>query len=528
MNAQNSEQILNNRLRVKTFIDVVRWLAFQGCAFTGHDETFDSKNRGNFLDMLKLLASYNDKVGKLVLENAHKSSKYNSPQIQKEILEVLAKKVRNKIREDVGDSQFCIIFYEARDESKREQMAIILRFVDVDGFIQERFFDLVHIKDTSVLTLKNEISAALSLHCLDIQNIRGQGYDGASNMRGEWNGLQALFLKDCPYAYYSKFLTPPLLGRNGKLQLLDLLSNNLTGTLPPYICFGNRLKILNTEENLLVGPIPNSLERCESLSEIRMGRNFLNGSMPRDLFSLPNLTNVMLQSNRLAGKFPIFLRNDSKLVILDISDNKIHGELPSWIWRLRDLQILNLSHNYLETLDVNLNSPKTSQSSFYILDLQSNQLKGQLSTLPLHFRDDYFYHAGLTRLSSIFFFSVLRNKFNRTIPTSMCNATLLEGVDLSNNLLIGMIPQCLIAMNLRVLNLGGNNLTGVIPDSFSEDLLSLQTLVLNGNQLEGELPKSLAKCNTQLEVLDIENNRIQDTYPLFEEHRHVASPYFAI
>ncbi|XP_073220907.1 uncharacterized protein, partial [Cicer arietinum] len=32
--------------------------------------------------------------------------------------------------------------------------------------------------------------------------MRGQGYDGASNMRGEWNGLQALFMKDCPYAYY--------------------------------------------------------------------------------------------------------------------------------------------------------------------------------------------------------------------------------------------------------------------------------------------------------------------------------------
>ena len=30
----------------------------------------------------------------------------------------------------------------------------------------------------------------------------GQGYDGASNMRGQWNGLQALFLKECPYAYY--------------------------------------------------------------------------------------------------------------------------------------------------------------------------------------------------------------------------------------------------------------------------------------------------------------------------------------
>ena len=26
-------------------------------------------------------------------------------------------------------------------------------------------------------------------------------------MRGEWNGLQALFLKDCPYAYYVHCMT---------------------------------------------------------------------------------------------------------------------------------------------------------------------------------------------------------------------------------------------------------------------------------------------------------------------------------
>lgn len=41
-----------------------------------------------------------------------------------------------------------------------------------------------------------------SNYCLDIQNIRWQGYDGASNMQGEWNGLQALILNDCLYAYY--------------------------------------------------------------------------------------------------------------------------------------------------------------------------------------------------------------------------------------------------------------------------------------------------------------------------------------
>ena len=41
-----------------------------------------------------------------------------------------------------------------------------------------------------------------SNYYLDIQNIQGQGYDGPSNMRGEWNGLQALILNNCPYAYY--------------------------------------------------------------------------------------------------------------------------------------------------------------------------------------------------------------------------------------------------------------------------------------------------------------------------------------
>lgn len=44
LNAQSTKQIQNNRLRVKTSIDVVRWLAFQGCAFRAHDETPNLKN----------------------------------------------------------------------------------------------------------------------------------------------------------------------------------------------------------------------------------------------------------------------------------------------------------------------------------------------------------------------------------------------------------------------------------------------------------------------------------------------------
>ena len=91
---------------------------------------------------------------------------------------------------------------EARDESKKEQMAIVLRFVSKEDHIKESFLDLIHVSDTTALTLKNTICAVLSDNNLSVQDIRAQGYDGASNMRGGWNGLKALILKECPYAYY--------------------------------------------------------------------------------------------------------------------------------------------------------------------------------------------------------------------------------------------------------------------------------------------------------------------------------------
>jgi hypothetical protein len=136
------------------------------------------------------------------LENAPQCAKYTSPDIQNEILSILTLKVKKHIPEEIGDAKFSIIIDETCDVSKREQMAIVLRFIDAEGVLPERFFDLIHVKNTKSLTLKAEISYALSIHGFDLQNLQGQGYDSASNMRGQLNGLQALFLKDRSYAYY--------------------------------------------------------------------------------------------------------------------------------------------------------------------------------------------------------------------------------------------------------------------------------------------------------------------------------------
>ena len=110
--------------------------------------------------------------------------------------------MKKVIREEIGDEKFWIIVDGASDESMNEQMTVVFKYVDVEGFVEERFFGVIHVVDTAALTLKNGIYSLLSQHCLDIQNIRGQGYNGASNMWGMWNGLQALILNDCPYAYY--------------------------------------------------------------------------------------------------------------------------------------------------------------------------------------------------------------------------------------------------------------------------------------------------------------------------------------
>jgi hypothetical protein len=82
LNKQCHTEIANNRLQLKVSIDVVRVLALQGIAFRGRDESSTSVNRGNFLEILDVVASYDKKVAEVIAKapkNAtshhHKSKK---------------------------------------------------------------------------------------------------------------------------------------------------------------------------------------------------------------------------------------------------------------------------------------------------------------------------------------------------------------------------------------------------------------------------------------------------------------------
>lgn len=77
------------------------------------------------------------------------------------------------------------------DESPREQMDFILRFLDFEEFVKEWFFVIVSVQETSAETLKEGITKVFTQYNIYVNNMHDQGYDGASNMCSSWNGLQA-------------------------------------------------------------------------------------------------------------------------------------------------------------------------------------------------------------------------------------------------------------------------------------------------------------------------------------------------
>ncbi|XP_070045760.1 uncharacterized protein [Nicotiana tomentosiformis] len=207
---QSEKQRNEHRIRLNASIDVARFLLYFGLSFRGHDESDSSKNKGLFLGLLEWLAKRLPQVDRVILKHAPKNDMMTSPKIQKDIVSACAQETVKVIINDLDGDYFGILVDESKDISHHEQMALALRYVDKKGQVNEPFIGLVRVGDTSAKSLKEAILSLLMKHSLSPSKIRGQGYDGASNMQGKMNGLKALILQETPSAHYIHYFAHQL------------------------------------------------------------------------------------------------------------------------------------------------------------------------------------------------------------------------------------------------------------------------------------------------------------------------------
>jgi hypothetical protein len=72
-------------------------------------------------------------------------------EIQIDIVECFANEILKSILDELGDDVFYLLVDESRDISCKEQMVVVLRYVDKCGIVKERFIGLVHVTETSSL-----------------------------------------------------------------------------------------------------------------------------------------------------------------------------------------------------------------------------------------------------------------------------------------------------------------------------------------------------------------------------------------
>ena len=92
LDSARTQLIEGNKHHIKTLAELFRLCAKQDLALRGHRESNVSQNRGNFLEILSIIANY-DAVIKQKLQDGSKNAVYTSPEIQNKMKLVVDEKI---------------------------------------------------------------------------------------------------------------------------------------------------------------------------------------------------------------------------------------------------------------------------------------------------------------------------------------------------------------------------------------------------------------------------------------------------
>jgi Leucine-rich repeat (LRR) protein len=132
---------------------------------------------------------------------------------------------------------------------------------------------------------------------------------------------------------------------NGRVTILNLWVNNMTGTIPPEI--GNLTELTNLQFaiNNLSGVIPPELGNLIKLEQLSLNDNNFTGNLPSQLGNLELLWNLDIKNNNLEGAIPPEFENLNSLRRIYLDNNSLVGTVPAGMPDINTLEIFSIRKN---------------------------------------------------------------------------------------------------------------------------------------------------------------------------------------